>query len=79
MLLKVGEGGCDFGKITVGRGRDVMFGKKVFAESLTRFELCSSGVGTVGGDADGGQRVDETKAKRHFRADDDETDALRLG
>ena len=79
MLLKVVEGGCNFGKITVGRGRDVVFGKKVFAESLARFELCSGGVGAIGGDTDGGQRVDETEAKRHFGAYYDEADALRLG
>ena len=79
MLLKVGEGGSNFGKITVGRGRDVVFGKKVFAENLARFKLRSSGIGAIGGDANGGQRVDETEAKRHFWAYDDETDALRLG
>ena len=43
-----------------------------------RLEARAIGLGTIGRDADIGQRVDEPEGKRDFRADDDELHFLAL-
>jgi hypothetical protein len=77
--VEIGEGGRDGVEERGGCGRDAIFQQELFGENLRRLETGAIGFRSIGGNADGGEPVNETERQGNLGPDDDKGHLLALG